>query len=256
MRSIRRTAALICERYGIDISMSSVWRAARLAGLTPHKRPSKPFLTDAHKARRLRFAAKYRRQNWRDVLFSDEKTFELFAHPHNQFVWSESAEKVPANPTVKHPPKLHVWGGIGYNGKTQLYIFTGNMDSAFYEGILKERLVADGRRIFGHRPWIFQQDGDPKHTSDRVQAWLRQHVRFIPKADWPANSPDLNPIENLWAYLQNRVYAREPRTLGGLQRIIEEEWAAIPAEYLHKLIDSMPRRLVAVQYKQGGQTSY
>jgi DDE superfamily endonuclease len=224
--------------------------------LAPHKRPSKSFLTDAHKARRLRFAAKYRRQNWRLVLFSDEKTFELFAHPHNQYVWSTSAENVPVNPTVKHPPKLHVWGGISYYGKTELYVFTGNMDSPFYEGILKERLVADGRRLFGHRPWIFQQDGDPKHTSDRVQAWLRQHVHFIPKGDWPANSPDLNPIENLWAYLQQRVYAREPRTLDGLHRIILEEWEAIPPELLRRLVDSMPRRLAAVQHNEGGHTSF
>ena len=77
--------------------------------------------------------------------------------------------------------------------------------------------------MFGHRSWIFQQDGDPKHNSERVQAWLRQHVRFIAKGDWPANSPDLNPIEHLWAFVQRRVCAREPRTLAQLQRFIEEE---------------------------------
>lgn len=130
------------------------------------------------------------------------------------------------------------------------------MDAEFYKGILKERLVADGTRIFGGRRWLFQQDGDPKHTSRLVQGWLERHARFIPKKDWPANSPDLNPIENLWAYLQDRVYARMPRTLGGLQRIIEEEWEAIPLEKLRRLVDSMPRRLAAVQHNQGGSTSY
>lgn len=255
-RSIRRTAAIIQERYGINVGRSSVWRAAHLAGLTPHKRPSKPFLNATHKARRLRFAAKFRRQNWRQVLFSDEKTFELFAHPHNQYIWTKSAAEVPANPTVKHPPKLHVWAGMAYHGKTELYFFTGCMDAAFYKGILEERLLPDAQRMFGARPWLFQQDGDPKHTSDLVQAWLRQNVRFIAKGDWPANSPDLNPIENLWAYLQQRVYARDPRTLAGLQRIIRQEWDAIPIELLHRLVDSMPRRLAAVQYRQGGYTSY
>jgi hypothetical protein len=246
----------LLERYGIDVSMTSVFRAAHLAGLAPHKRPSKPFLNAAHKNRRLRFAAKFRRQNWRDVLFSDEKTFELFAHPKNQYIWTSSAAEVPPNPTVKHPPKLHVWGGISYYGKTELFIFTGNMDREFYKGILEERLLRDARRIFGRRPWLFQQDGDPKHTSDLVQNWLQQHVRFIPKGDWPANSPDLNPIENLWAYLQQRVYAREPRTLAQLQRFIEEEWDAVPIEMLHRLVDSMNRRLAAVVYKGGGNTSF
>ena len=145
---------------------------------------------------------------------------------------------------------------MSYYGKTELYFFTGNMDALFYKGILKERLLPDARRIFGNRPWIFQQDGDPKHNSGLVQGWLRKHVRFIAKGDWPANSPDLNPMENLWAYLQQRVYAREPRTLAGLQRIIRQEWDAIPIEQLHRLANSMPRRLVAVQYRQGGSTSY
>lgn len=244
------------ERYGIVVSKDSVRRAARLAGLVPRKRQRHPFLTDASKARRLAFARKFRRQNWRTVLFSDEKTFELFAASHNQFIWAAAPEDVPALPTVKHPPKLHVWGGISFHGKTELYIFTGNMDAEFYEGILKERLLPDAARMFGGRHWTFQQDGDPKHTSHRVQRWLEQHVRFISKRDWPPNSPDLNPIENLWAYLQQRVYAREPRTLSQLQRIIEEEWEAIPLERVRRLVNSMPRRLVAVVFNQGGNTSF
>ena len=157
---------------------------------------------------------------------------------------------------MKHPPKLHVWAGMSYYGKTELYMFTGNMDAEFYEGILKERLLPDAARMFGGRPWVFQQDGHPKHNSARVQAWLRDNVRFLAKGDWPANSPDLNPMENLWAYLQQRVYAREPRTLAGLQQVIQQEWETIPIEKLQRLVNSMPRRFAAVQYKQGGPTSY
>jgi hypothetical protein len=255
-RSTRRVAALLQERYGIAVGHSSVAVAARLAGLKARKRPRKPLLTDAHKQRRLRFVHKFRLQNWRRVLFSDEKTFELFAHPRNQYIWTATAAEVPAQPTVKHPPKLHVWGGISYFGKTELYIFTGNMNAVFYKSILKTRLRTDAARIFGRRAWTFQQDGDPKHTSRRVQRWLEKNVRFIGKNDWPANSPDLNPIENLWAYLQARVYARNPRTLAGLQRIIEEEWEAYPIERIRRLVDSMPRRFAAVLYNLGGSTSY
>lgn len=233
-----------------------MYRAAKLLGLRAYKRPRKPLLTPANKARRLAFANKYRGQNWRLVLFSDEKTFELFAQPHNQYVWTDRADQVNPLPTVKHPPKLHVWAGISYFGKTELYVFTGNMDAPFYKGILKERLVTDASRIFGGRRWLFQQDGDPKHTSRLVQDWLERRVRFIRKSDWPPNSPDLNPIENLWAYLQEKVYARSPRTLDGLQRIIEDEWEAIPIEKLRHLVDSMPRRLAAVEHMQGGSTSY
>lgn len=189
--------------------------------------------------------------------YLDEKTFVLFGLPKNEFIWDAPEVEVPGRPTVKHAEKLHVWGGISWYGKTELYCFTGNMDGEFYEGILCERLPADIPRIFGDRDWVFQQDGDPKHTSKRVQAWLRANTpKFIPKKDWPANSPDLNPIENLWSDLQDRVYAREPRTLSGLQRIVEEEWEAYPIEKVRKLTDSLPRRLAAVQHNGGGSTRY
>ena len=249
-------ASLVDERYGIKLRKDSVRRAARLGGLSARKPQRRPLLTDANKARRVAFARKFRHQNWKQVLFSDEKTFELFATAHNQYIWAVAPDDVPGQPTVKHPPKLHVWGGISYYGKTELYVFTGNMTAEFYEGILKERLLLDGTRIFGGRRWLFQQDGDPKHTSHRVQHWLEQHVRFISKRDWPPNSPDLNPIENLWAYLQQRVYARDPRTLAQLQRYVEEEWEAVPTEHVQRLVNSMPRRLAAVISKQGGSTSY
>lgn len=249
-------ASLVADRYDIDMSYKSVQRGAKLAGLTAFKRPSKPLLTTQQRIRRLAFAEKYTAQNWRRVLFSDEKTFELFMHPKNQYVWTDAAANVPVQPTVKHPPKLHVWAGFGYNGKTELYCFTGTMDKEFYLGILQERLVVDSQRIFGRRRWLFQQDGDPKHTAHVVQRWLNRNVSFIPKEDWPSQSPDLNPMEHLWAYLQDKVYAREPRTMDGLQRIIEEEWNRIPTENLHRLADSMSRRLEAVRMNQGGPTTY
>jgi hypothetical protein len=131
------------------------------------------------------------------------------------------------------------------------------MDATFYKSILEERLLQDAHEIFGRRPWVFQADNDPKHTSKLAQQWVRDNVRRqIPVSDWPANSPDLNIIEHVWAHLQARVYAREPRTLDGLHRIILEEWEATPIEFLQKLVDSYPRRLEAVRINQGGSICY
>jgi transposase len=256
-RSTRRAAEIIKDRYGINLGNKTVHRAMKRAGLKPIKRQRKPLLTDRHKQRRLEFVRKYKNQDWRLVLFTDEKTFELYGRQQHNIVWAASADEVPASAVVKHPPKLHVWGGMSYYGRTKLFVFTGNMDAEFYKSILEERLLLDAREIFDEQLWVLQADNDPKHTSRLVQQWIQDNVpRQIPRTDWPANSPDLNVIEHVWAHLQARVYGREPRTLEGLHRILLEEWEATPIEFLQNLVDSMPRRLEAVRLNQGGSTRY
>ena len=256
-RSTRRVAALLEERKNITVSRHTIARAAKEAGLKPFKRHQKPLVSDAQRQRRLDFARKYRNQNWKTVLFTDEKTFELYGHPKNNFIWDVSPDAVPPSPKVKHPPKIHAWGGMSYYGKTKLYIFTENMDRYLYVKILSTRLPADIPDIFGTRHWTFQQDGDPKHTSRLAQDWLTENVpNFIPPEDWPANSPDQNIMEALWAILQDRVYAREPRTVDALKRIIREEWENISLAELRRLVDSMPRRLQAIIDNDGGPTKY
>lgn len=75
--------------------------------------------------------------------------------------------------------------------------------------------------------------------------------------DWPGNSPDLNPIENLWHILKVRVTKKKPRTLRDLDRIIEEVWyTGISAETLQNLTNSMPDRIQAVIKNKGGSTKY
>jgi hypothetical protein len=234
-----------------------VERIVKQLKLKPYKRQSKPLLSDKHKARRLRFCDDNSNRDWRQVLFTDEKTFEVFGRPKNDYIYARSREEVPFRQTVKHPPKLHVWAGMSYWGKTELYCFTGNMDAHFFLGILEERLVADTKRIFGDRRWVFQQDGDPKHTSKLVQGWLEENVdEFFAKGDWPAQSPDANVQEHLWSILQDRVYARNTRTIEQLQQILEDEWDAIPLEMLQSLVNSMPRRLAAIRAADGGATRY
>ncbi|KAK3531097.1 hypothetical protein QTP70_010358 [Hemibagrus guttatus] len=85
----------------------------------------------------------------------------------------------------------------------------------------------------GHQ-WTFQHDNDPKHTAKVVKKWLAD--KNINVLQWPSQSPDLNPIENLWRELKVRVMARRPSNLKELELIAKEEWAKIPVETYKKLL--------------------
>ena len=103
---------------------------------------------------------------------------------------------------------------------------------------------------------IFQQDNDSKHTSCAAYKWFKDHG--IEVLEWPPQSPDLSPIENLWEYLERRLaaYENEPSGMLELWERIEIEWNKIPADICLNLIESMPRRIAAVLKAKGGYTKY
>ncbi|KAI5154211.1 hypothetical protein ENBRE01_3336 [Enteropsectra breve] len=113
-------------------------------------------------------------------------------------------------------------------------------------------------RTFGleHRDIILQQDNDPKHTSKKSKAFYeRYNVNVMP---WPSCSPDLNPIEHVWDYVDRRVRSRDvqPQTLEELELAISEEWYAVPDKYIQDLYEGYERRLMAVVVARGGYTKY
>jgi len=103
---------------------------------------------------------------------------------------------------------------------------------------------------YGRTLFVLQQDNDRKQV-----AWLvKNHVATLP---WPSHSPDLNPIEQLWAVLKRRVNARlTPATVDQLWERLEREWWAIDPAQCRRLVESMPRRIEAVIKARGGHIRY
>ena len=78
----------------------------------------------------------------------------------------------------------------------------------------------------------------------------------MPVLEWPGNSPDLNPIENAWNYMKNKVQEAQPTNINSLKEDLTKLWIHMDAEYLKKLAESMPNRLRKVIQAKGHMTKY
>ena len=150
-----------------------------------------------------------------------------------------------------------LWGCMTWDGVGEAVRIEGRMDKELYCSILDEDLRSS-IEFFDKNlsDIIFQQDGDPKHTSGLAKQWFKDNNVTV--MVWPAQSPDLNPIEHLWFHLKRRLatYEIAPKGILELWERVEKEWEDIPMEVCRNLIESMPRRVEAVYKAKGGYTKY
>jgi len=146
-----------------------------------------------------------------------------------------------------------MWEAFSAKGVIGVHTFRNIMDGAYYVQILKNHLLRGAKRQFGSR-WIFQQDNDPKHTSGKAKEFFRDFKVLI--LEWPSNSPDINPIENLWSIIKRQVEKRKPKNLNELETFMNEEWLKIDPQILINLVNSMKDRLIAIIQANGERINY
>jgi transposase len=255
-------AKMLKEELHIEASPMTVRRAFREGGLGSIEKKPKPMLSAKNIKARLDFANLHKDwtvEDWKRIIWSDETKINRFCSDGRAWAWISDGQKLQpyhVKQTVKHGGgSLMVWGCMTAQGPGFMCRIDGTMTKDVYLDILKDELQ-QSIEYYGLNPdqVIFQHDNDPKHTALLVREWIdKQPFQTL---EWPAQSPDLNPIETLWAVLKGRLneYERAPKGMIELWERIEEVWNQIKPETCLKLIKSMPKRIQDVLDAKGRWT--
>lgn len=247
--------------YQVDVSNQTIRRRLKKAGYNGRRPCKKPLLSKRNIHRRLEWAkahVNWTVHQWKSVLWSDETKINLFGSDGITRIWRKSGDRLKKKnllPTVKHGGgSIMVWGCFNHKGVGNLHVIEGIMTKEVYLDLLQTNLIASKKKLRLKNDFIFQQDGDPKHTAKIVDQWfVKQRIK---KLDWPAQSPDMNPIEHLWTVIKRKVQERSPKNKKELEQVLREEWELLDKKTLENLVESMPRRVAEVIKAKGGHTRY
>jgi transposase len=217
-----------------------------------------PSLTKVHKSQRVIFS-KIRVNkplvNNRTI-WSDEKFWNLDGPDGLKSWWHDlRAEPVICISRHKGGGGLMTWAAFSRKGKLQLVFFRGTVNGEKYRDTLRSVLLPWARE--NHKKGFeYQHDNATIHTAKATQAFFKAEKVKVVK--WPAKSPDLNPIENLWGIMARDVYGegRQYEHLDDLEAAIRKAWEAIPQSRLDALLNSMDNRYFECISRHGNKTSY
>ncbi len=253
MRHIQNAASnqiVVAPRIRVELDLQvSVRTVQQALRHCPHlhrqQMTSAPMLTDASKARRVEWAQAHLAwtEEWKRVVFSDEKKFNLDGPDGYPYYYHD--DRKPERTRVRRQAGgggVMMWGSFGWLGLSEILEIEGRITGQVYRDFIEDNVYPIMQHL-AVNPVIFQQDNAPAHAAHATMAWFAEHdVEVLP---WPSNSPDLNPMENVWAWMVRKVYdngARQFYSIPALKAAILNAWSDLPMSMVQNLINSMPRR--------------
>lgn len=257
--------AVRCEMNAMGISVSSRTIRRRLSGFglkgrIPRK---KTFLNLKQRKKRVQWEKEHinwSENQWKQIIWSDESKISLFGSDGRKYVRRRVGEELHPDcieATTKNPTNVMIWACMSADGVGRIQVIDGILNAKKYIAtILEPKLIPSIMDLFPNKaPFIFQQDSAPCHTAKICKEWFKNKgIHILP---WPGNSPDLNPIENLWRRLKVLVQKKRPSNKTQLIEAIIDSWHhVIKKDELQTLVRSMKRRCEAVIKNKGYPTKY
>lgn len=280
----KQLAARGLTRYQVSDQtlLAAAKEAAKEQGTPLHLRKGSPAaqLSTSHKQRRLEFAKSHISFSWPHVMFTDEVRIQL-KYPGTAVgrrKWVKGDERYAA-PKATKPLVACFYAGKTKWGTTKSYFVTGtsehstqytnrkggpasNATQLEYRDIMFEGLLPEGHRMFQEHSlseWYFQQDGAKAHShaADTIAEFNNSYsTRVQLLKGWPANSPDLSPIENVWSLVKDEVARKACKNIKQLKAAVQKALAGITPQTLANLFASMHDRMVEVKKHGGDRINY
>ncbi|KAK7107686.1 hypothetical protein V1264_015566 [Littorina saxatilis] len=250
------------EATNINVSERTIGNRLHDARLRSRRPAVRPLLTQVHRRARLAWSRRHlrwTRRDWAQVLFSDESRFNLYHSDGRRKVWRREGERYEDDTVHERVAfcggSVMVWGGFSLHQRTPLYHVVGNLTGQRYRDEILAPIVLPTLQQIGPNA-VFQDDNATPHRARLVNDYIQQ--TGVVRMDFPACSPDMNPIEHVWDELDRQVRANHqpPRNLQQLLQMLQQEWQAIPQAFFTKLMNSMRSRCGELERKRGGHTHY
>nr|CAA47913.1 ORF [Drosophila melanogaster] len=244
---------------GKQVSSSTIRRRLKEADFKTYVVRKTIEITPTNKTKRLRFALEYVKKPldfWFNILWTDESAFQYQGSYSKHFMHLKNNQKhLAAQPTNRFGGgTVMFWGCLSYYGFGDLVPIEGTLNQNGYLLILNNHAFTSGNRLFPTTEWILQQDNAPCHKGRIPTKFLNDlNLAVLP---WPPQSPDLNIIENVWAFIKNQRTIDKNRKREGAIIEIAEIWSKLTLEFAQTLVRSIPKRLQAVIDAKGGVTKY
>ena len=148
-----------------------------------------------------------------------------------------------------------IYGAFNSEGTLVLYMFDRHVNSETFILVLENGLIPS-IHLHQSNDFMVVQDSSPVHKANNTTRWFEDknlRDRIIP---WPARSPDLNPIKNIWNLMKLQVYRNKPNNVTELKECILNAWINISSDTTIKLVESMPRRIRSVLNRKGNPIQY
>jgi transposase len=236
---------------------STLCRFLTKRGLTRTRAKRNILLKDVNRAKRIEFAKKMLQKSDEElklIMFTDETMVK--AYPNGEVVYYRAFQEQPdiVSPRVQQGGAGQMlWGGISFYAYGQLHAIDGHMNSQRYLQLLRTHVKAEmnaSERL--GRILTFQQDNAKCHKTAEVMRFLENWGYEV--LEWPPQSPDLSPIENIWNVMKMKMKALRPRprTKATMRNAMMDIWDGLADETRQKLTLSFRKRLEQCIANKGG----